>query len=67
MVLLACPQCRATGLQGDADTGWRCTACSAVWPSVDGVGRFLPAARAAHYESFLRDYTAVRLFYVNSG
>jgi len=31
-----------------------------VWLAVDGVGRFLPAARAAHYESFLRDYTAVR-------
>ncbi len=35
--------------------------CGQLYPVVDGIRRFLPADRLAHYQSFLHDYTAVRL------
>ena len=35
--------------------------CGEQYPVVDGIHRFLPTSRLAHYEPFLRDYTAVRL------
>ena len=38
-----------------------CPECGEHYPLVDGIHRFLPTSRLAHYERFLRDYTAVRL------
>jgi SAM-dependent methyltransferase len=55
MIELACPRCRAP----IAGTG--CAACGEVYPMIDGIQRFLPADRQAHYEPFLREYTAVRM------
>lgn len=60
MSLLACPQCNGAELDDDVGAGWRCGVCNTWWPSTDGIGRFLTPARAAHYDAFLRDYTAVR-------
>ena len=57
MIQLACPRCRET-LHGDTTA---CGSCGEKYPVTDGIHRFLPAERLAHYQSFLRDYTAVRL------
>jgi SAM-dependent methyltransferase len=59
MIELACPVCRAE-LESGAD-GWTCLGCAAEYALLDGIGRFLPPDRAAHYEAFLRDYTTVRM------
>jgi SAM-dependent methyltransferase len=58
MMVLACPRCRAP-LAGDGDHV--CAACGESYPLVDGIHRFLPHQRLAHFQPFLRDYTAVRL------
>ena len=55
MIVLACPRCRA------ALPGMTCASCGEVYPVVDGIHRFLPADRLAHFQPFLRDYTTVRL------
>ena len=65
MSVLACPNCRAP-LDGSDDArpndeGVTCGECGEQYPVVDGIRRFLPTSRMAHYEPFLRDYTAVRL------
>ena len=60
MIQLACPKCRAP-LDGPSHLGATCAACGEEYPVVDGIHRFLPTSRLAHYEPFLRDYTAVRL------
>lgn len=59
MIRLACPSCRA--MLSGPDSGPVCAACGETYPVIDGIQRFLPAARLAHYQPFLRDYTAVRL------
>lgn len=60
MSLLACPACRGEVRESHDVDGWRCASCAALWPVIDGVGRFLPPDRAEYFESFLRDYTTVR-------
>lgn len=55
MIQLACPNCRAPLDESS------CRSCGEEYPIVDGIHRFLPADRLAHYQPFLRDYTAVRL------
>ncbi len=60
MIQLACPNCRAL-LDGPNDSDATCGECGERYPIVDGIHRFLPTSRLAHFESFLRDYTAVRL------
>jgi SAM-dependent methyltransferase len=59
VIQLACPLCHGP-LVTDAD-GCACESCAERYPVVDGIHRFLPAPRAAHFASFLRDYTTVRL------
>ena len=59
MIELACPVCRAT-LQADP-TGWTCAGCTTRFALSDGIGRFLPDERARYYESFLQQYTLVRM------
>ena len=59
MIELSCPVCRAGLLEHSG--GWSCRGCAADYPIVEGIGRFLPPDRAAHYEAFLRDYTTVRM------
>ena len=63
MMRLACPNCRAAFDSAEAGTedSWNCAACGETYPIIDGIHRFLPAARLAHYQPFLRDYTTVRL------
>jgi SAM-dependent methyltransferase len=58
MIELACPVCRVA-LHEHAG-GWSCAGCGADYARLEGIGRFLPPDRAAHYEAFLRDYTTVR-------
>ena len=60
MTQLACPKCRAV-LDGSNHEGSTCASCGEAYPVVDLIHRFLPAERLAHYQPFLRDYTAVRL------
>ncbi|MEY2401481.1 MAG: hypothetical protein QOJ08_1592 [Ilumatobacteraceae bacterium] len=60
MIQLACPKCRSA-LAGPNHIGSSCDECGEAYPVVDGIHRFLPPERLAHYEPFLRDYTAVRL------
>jgi SAM-dependent methyltransferase len=55
MIRLVCPGC------GHPIDSTRCDACGEYFPVVDGIQRFLPADRLAHYAPFVRDYTAVRL------
>lgn len=57
---MQCPQCRAS-LGALAGSVLTCGTCGESYECVDGVWRFLPAARAAHFERFLADYTAVRM------
>jgi SAM-dependent methyltransferase len=63
VIPLACPKCRAplAITEAGADGSARCAACGETYPLIDGIHRFLPAARLAHYQPFLRDYTTVRL------
>ncbi len=60
MIQLACPKCRAP-LAGPHQDGKTCDSCGEVYPTVEGIHRFIPADRLAHYQTFLRDYTTVRL------
>ncbi|MEN9645831.1 MAG: hypothetical protein RL238_2500 [Actinomycetota bacterium] len=55
----ACPVCHSAVWAEPG--GWRCGACPAWWPEVDGIGRFLAPDRAAYFDGFLRDYTTIRL------
>ncbi|TPW14227.1 MAG: methylase [Acidimicrobiaceae bacterium] len=59
MIDLACPSCRRA-LCPHAGA-LLCTACGAEYRQVDGIHRFLPAERAAHFQAFLADYTAIRI------
>lgn len=60
MIQLACPKCRAS-IAGPNHLGSTCGSCGEAYPVLDGIHRFLPTERLAHYQPFLRDYTAVRL------
>lgn len=55
-----CPGCREA-LGPLVGSVLSCDGCGERYPLVDGVWRFLPAERVAHYERFLADYTTVRL------
>ncbi len=59
MIELVCPACR--GSLAANGFGVRCDVCDEDYPTVHGVHRLLPAARAEHYERFLADYTTVRM------
>jgi SAM-dependent methyltransferase len=59
MIELACPTCHGGLLEGDSS--YHCDACGAEFETIDGINRFLPADRVAHFEAFLRDYTTVRI------
>ena len=56
----ACPVCR-TPLLKEEETGFVCPADGRIYPCVDGIWRFLPPERAAHYARFVREYETVRL------
>lgn len=55
----ACPAC-AGALEAAAADALRCPGCSAVYPCVDGVWRFLTPAAVARYERFLAEYEMIR-------
>jgi SAM-dependent methyltransferase len=59
MIPLACPVCHAD--LEDLPSGARCAVCVVEYPTVDGIGRFLPPVRVDAFAAFLHDYTTVRL------
>ncbi|MEP7111624.1 MAG: methyltransferase domain-containing protein [Ilumatobacteraceae bacterium] len=60
MIQLACPKCRAS-LAAPDHLVTTCGSCGEAYSVIDGIHRFLPTERLAHYQPFLRDYTSVRL------
>lgn len=59
MIVLACPSCHIhLRVEGNVAT---CAACAEQYPTIEGIGRYLSAERAANFADFLHDYTTVRL------
>ena len=62
---MACPVCRGViGPLPAATNGPQhlvCPRCTASFPCVDGIWYLLPPDRQAHYQTFLTEYTAIRL------
>ena len=59
MVERVCPQCRSELRISELE--YVCVACAEIYSRVDGIDRFMPGSRVAHFERFLNDYTTVRL------
>ncbi len=59
MLERVCPLCR--GSLRVSERVYACVTCTESYSRVDNIDLFLPAARVAHFEQFLNDYTTVRL------
>ncbi len=59
MTAYRCPVCRGP-LGAVTPESFLCERDRLTFPRVDGIWRFLPPGRAAHYAQFVREYEAVR-------
>ncbi|MCY2990272.1 MAG: methyltransferase domain-containing protein [Planctomycetota bacterium] len=59
---LTCPACRTPlGIPAAGDCQLGCPRCGQGYECTDGIWCFLPTARRAFFEPFLRDYTRIRI------